>query len=84
MPIENESGWPITLAKKNITEIDGHPVETPVDVVFRLLPFPTVVIEAAGLPSIVLAKERFAITLDSGAELEALVRSNKTGRGEAP
>ena len=47
----------------------------------RLLPNPTVVIEASALPSIVREKERFQIRLGNGAELETLVRSFNLGTG---
>ena len=74
-----ESNQPITLAKTNIIDIDGQSVEVPVNVQFRLSPFPSVVIESDALPGIVLSKDRFEIKLGNGAGLEAMVRSFNMG-----
>ena len=82
MPKQHEPNQPITLANTSIVEVDGQPVEVPVEVVFRLLPSPTVVIEADALPNIVLIKERFQIRLGNGAELEAMVQSFNLGTSQ--
>ena len=79
MPKQYEPNQPIDLASTNIVEVDGLPVQTPVEVVLRLLPRPTVTIEADAFPSNVLAKERFQIRLGNGAELDTMVRAFNLG-----
>ena len=75
----DEPNQPITTENTHIVEIDGQSTDVPVNIMFRLLPFPTVVIEADELPIIVLRKERFEIALVNGARLEAMVRSFNPG-----
>ena len=75
----NEPNQPITVENTDIVEIDGQSMDVPVNVMFRLLPFPTVVIEADELPNLVLKKERFEIALANGARFEAMVRSFNPG-----
>ena len=77
----HEPNQPITVENTDIVEIDGQSLDLPVSVMFRLLPFPTVVIEADELPSLVLRKERFEIALANGARLEAMARSLNLGTG---
>ena len=79
MPKQYEPNLPIALATTNIVEVDGQPVQTPVEAALQLLPRPTVTIEADSLPSNVLAKERFQIRLGNGAELETMVRGFNLG-----
>ena len=75
----NEPNQPITVDNTVIVEIDGQSMNVPVNVMFRLLPFPTVVIEADELPNLVLKKERFEIALANGARFEAMVWSFNPG-----
>ena len=75
MSTRHEPNQPIALANTSIVEVDGQSVEVPVEIVLRLLPSPTIAIEANALPNIVHRKERFQIRLDNGAQLEAMVRS---------
>ncbi len=70
-----EPNQSITIETNAIVEIDGQSVNVPVNVIFRLFPLPTVVIEADELPNLVFRKERFEISLASGARLETMVRS---------
>ena len=70
-----EPNQPITLETTDIVEIDGQSVNVSVNVMFRLFPFPTIVIDADELPPLVLRKEPFEISLASGPRLETLVRS---------
>lgn len=82
MPKQYEPNQPIALASTNIVEVDGQQVQTPVEVALRLLPRPTVTIEADALPNNVLAKERFQIRLGNGAGLEAMVRAFNVGTSQ--
>ena len=82
MPPQHEPNQPITLANTSIVEVDGQPAEALVNVLLRLLPSPTVVIEADALPNVVLSKERFRVRLGNAAELEAMVRSFNPGTGQ--
>ena len=73
----------ITLRETNIIEIDGHPVDIPVNVIFRLFPDPAVVIEAEELPNAVMKKERFSVRMCDGATVEVICSSHRfiTGKG---
>ena len=82
MPRQHEPNQPIVLASASIVEVDGQSEEVPVEVVFRMLPVPTIVIEAGALPNTMLSKERMHIRLDNGAELEAMVRSFNIGTSQ--
>ena len=82
MQERHEPNQPIALATANIVEVDGLPVQTPARVALRLLPRPTVTIEADSLPNTVLVKERFQIRLDNGAELETMVLASKFGTSQ--
>ena len=82
MPQQYEPSQPITLANTSIVEVNGQPVETLVKVLLRLLPSPTVVMEADALPNIVHSKERFRVRLGNAAELEAMVGSFNLGTGQ--
>ena len=75
----HEPNQPITVESTDIVEMDGQSMDVPVNIMFRLLPFPAVVIEADELPNLVLKKERFEIALANGARLEAMVRSFNLG-----
>ena len=77
----HEPNQPITVENTEIVEIDGQSVDLPVNVMFRLLPHPTVVIEVDKLPNLVHGKERFEIALANGARLEAMTRSFNFGTG---
>ncbi len=81
MPKTHDENQLIAVENTDIVEIDGQSVHEPVNVIFRLLPSPGVVIEADELPNIVLKKERFEIALSNGARLEAMVRSWNPGTG---
>ena len=72
MPDNNEPNHPITLLETNIIDIDGQPVDVPVNVVFQMFPYPRVVIESDQLPHAVLQKERFKISMRNGAQLDAM------------
>ena len=82
MLTNGEPNQPVTLEKTDITQIDGQSADVPVNVIFQLFPFPTVVIESDTLPGILLSKERFEIKLGNGAGLEVMVRSFNIGTGE--
>ena len=82
MPKQHEPNQPITLANTSIVEVDGQSEDVPVEVVFQLLPSPTIVIKADALPNTVLIKERFQIRLDNGVQLEAMVRSFNIGTSQ--
>ena len=75
----HEPSQPITTENTRIVEIDGQSTDVPVNVMFRLLPFPTVVIEADELPTLVRRNERFEIALANGARFEAMVWSFNLG-----
>ena len=75
----HEPNQPITVESTDIVEMDGQSMDVTVNIMFRLLPFPAVVIEADELPNLVLKKERFEIALANGARLEAMVRSFNLG-----
>ena len=75
----HEHNQPIALENTHIVEIDGKSVHVPVNVIFRLSPSPSLVIEADELPNVVLGKERFEIALGNDARLEAMVRAFNLG-----
>ena len=79
MPPVHEPNQPITVENTDIVEIDGQSTHVPVNVIFRSLPFPSVIIEAHRLPLLVLGKERLQITLANGARLEVMVQSFNPG-----
>ena len=79
---EHQPNRQIDLANTHLVEVDGQRIDVPVNVVFRLAPDPSVLIEAARLPNIVLRQERFEIKLRNGANLEAMVRSFNHGTAE--
>ena len=82
MPPQHEPNQPITLANTSIVEVDGQSVAVPVEVVLRLLPSPTILIEANALPNAVLRKERFQIRLGNGAEMETILGSFNFGTSQ--
>ena len=77
MLTNDEPNHPSIIEKTNIIEINGKAVDVPVNVIFRLFPFPEVVIESDNLPHVVHHKERSVIRLGNGARLEVMVRSLK-------
>ena len=83
MATYSEPNQRITLAETKIIEIDGHPVDVPVNVIFRLSPDPAIVIEAEVLPNVVLQKERFRVSMLDGTTMETMCSSRDfmTGKG---
>ena len=79
-----EPNQPILIARTWIVEIDRQSVAVPVNVVFRLVPSPTIVIDSEKLPNIVLQKEGFNVSLANGAKLEAMVASFNLVQVKAP
>ena len=72
MPNNSEPNQPITLVETHIVDIDGQPVNVPVNVVFQLFPYPRVVIELEQLSRVVLQKEPFKVSMHNGAQLDAV------------
>ena len=83
MPNSSEPNQPITLVETHIVDIDGQPVNVPVNVVFQLFPYPRVVIELEQLSCVVLQKEPFKVSMRDGSQLDAVWLSppSLTGRG---
>ena len=83
MPNNSEPNQPITLVETHIVDIDGQPVNVPVNVVFQLFPYPRVVIELEQLSCVVLQKEPFKVSMRDGSQLDAVWLSppSLTGRG---
>ena len=83
MPNNSEPNQPITLVETHIVDIEGQPVNVPVNVVFQLFPYPRVVIELEQLSRVVLQKEPFKVSMRDGSQLDAVWLSppSLTGRG---
>ena len=83
MPNSSEPNQPITLVETHIVDIDGQPVNVPVNVVFQLFPYPRVVIELEQLSPVVLQKGPFKVSMRDGSQLDAVWLSppSLTGRG---
>ena len=84
MPTKHEPNQPISLINTDIVQIDGQFVNISASAIFRLFPYPGVVIEAEETPLIVfqMQKERFEIALRNGARLEVMTESFKFPRGK--
>ena len=82
MSTSHQPNQPISLVKTKIVEIDGQAANVPVEVILRLIPSPRVVIHSKQLPSIVLAKRPFSISLANGAHFEAVCGSFNFGTNE--
>ena len=65
----------ITLSESEHICIDGESLEKPAKVMFRLLPRPSIVVEADDLPGVVLSKRDVFVTLQNGTRIEMLVGS---------
>ena len=83
-PTKHEPNQSISLINTDIVQIDGQSVNITASVIFRLFPYPGVVIEAEETPLIVfqMQKERFEIALRNGARLEVMTESFKFPRGK--
>lgn len=76
-----EPNKPVDLGHSTITSIDDEPVEIPVNLVLRLLPVPTLVIE--GIMPISLWQDRpVDVRLQNGARLAAILGSLDLNTGE--
>ncbi|MYC08012.1 MAG: hypothetical protein F4X57_12715 [Chloroflexi bacterium] len=79
-----EPNQPLTLSKTNITNIDGHSVKVPVNVMLRMLPSPEVVFESDHLPTLLLrnVEQGNKVELENGTEIDVLLNSmNSSGSG---
>ena len=70
MPAKFGPNEAIPLEETEIVNIDGQSVDIPVSVVFRLHPFPTVVIESEMLSDLARQEDSLEIVLRNGAQLK--------------
>lgn len=84
MPTKHKPNQQILLTNTDIVQVDGQSVNITASVIFRLFPYPGVVIESEETPLIVfqMQKERFEIALRNGARLEVMTEPSKFPRGK--
>lgn len=82
MSIDSQPNQVITIEETDIVDIDGHPVDVPVKVLFQLSPYPRVVIESEQLPVEVLGNETLKVSMRNGAQLDVMCLFRMFSPGE--